>query len=79
MPETLPEDLQAFVDCEMASGRYQSREDIVIAGLRLLQRDRHEALAGIEEGLAEMKRGEGIPLDQAFDEIRRRHGIASEE
>lgn len=76
MPETLPQDLQAFLECEMASGRYQSREDVLIAGLRLLQRERQEALEGIREGLAEMERGEGISLDQAFDEIRRRHGVA---
>ncbi len=34
-----------------------------------------EAVEGIREGLAEMERGEGIPLDEAFDEIRRRHHI----
>jgi putative addiction module CopG family antidote len=76
MPEILPEDLEEFVNHELASGRYRSREDIVIAGLRHLQRDRQEALQGIQEGLAELRRGEGIPLDQAFDQIRKRHGIA---
>ncbi len=75
MPETLPKDLQQFVDHELASGRYDSTDALVIAGLRLLQRDRQEAVEGIREGLAEMDRGEGIPLDEAFDEIRRRHQI----
>ena len=75
MPETLPQDLQDFVDHELASGRYQSTEDIVVAGLRLLQRDRQEALVGIQEGLGQMARGEGIPLDEAFDQIRKRHKI----
>jgi putative addiction module CopG family antidote len=65
MPQTLPPDLQDFVDRELATGRYQSKEEIVVAGLRLLQRDRQEALEGIREGLAESERGEGIPLDEA--------------
>ena len=76
MPETLPRDLQDFVDRELASGRYRSSEDIVVAGLRLLQRDRQEALEGIREGLAEMERGEGIPLDEAFCQIRQGHDVS---
>ena len=36
---------------------------------------RREAVEGIREGLAEMERGEATPLDEAFDEIRRRHQI----
>ena len=71
MSDVLPKDLQQFVDHELAAGRYESTDALVIAGLRLLQRDRQEAVEGIREGLAEMDRGEGIPLDEAFDEIRR--------
>ena len=76
MPDRFPEDLQQFVDRELASGRYYSTNGLVIAGLRLLQRDRHEAVEAVKEGLAEMERGEGIPLDEAFDEIRKRHDIS---
>jgi putative addiction module CopG family antidote len=75
MPDTLPNDLQQFVDRELASGRYDSTDALVIAGLRLLQRDRQDAVDGIREGLAEMDRGEGIGLDEAFDEIRKIHQI----
>ena len=75
MPDTLPNDLQQFVDHELASGRYDSTDALVIAGLRLLQRDRQEAVEGIREGLAEMDRGEGIPLDEGFAEIRGRRQI----
>ena len=75
MSDSLPKDLQQFVDHELAAGRYESTDALVIAGLRLLQRDRQEAVEGIRDGLAEMERGKGIPLDDAFDEIRRRHQI----
>ena len=78
MPQTLPRDLQDFVDQELATGRYRSTEEIVVAGLRLLQRDRQEALEGIREGLAESGRGEGIPLDEAFDQLRTRHNVPPE-
>ncbi len=76
MADTLPEDLQQFVDHELASGRYNCTDELVIAGLRLLQRDRHEAVEAVKEGLAQMERGEGIPLDEAFDEIRKRRNIS---
>jgi putative addiction module CopG family antidote len=78
MPQTLPRDLQDFVDRELATGRYRSTEEIVVAGLRLLQRDRQEALEGIREGLAQSERGEGIPLDEAFDQVRARHNVPPE-
>ena len=32
--------------------------------------DRAETIAGIRRGLEEMRRGEGIPLDEAFRQIR---------
>jgi antitoxin ParD1/3/4 len=78
MPQTLPPDLQDFVDRELATGRYRTTEEIVIAGLRLLQRDRQEALEGIREGLAESERGEGIPLDEAFERLRAKHNVPPE-
>jgi putative addiction module CopG family antidote len=78
MPRAWPPDLQDFVDRELATGRYRSTEEIVIAGLRLLKRDRQEALEGIREGLAESQRGEGIPLDEAFDRLRAKYNVPPE-
>jgi antitoxin ParD1/3/4 len=78
MRQTLPPDLRHFVERELATGRYQSAEEIVIAGLRLLQRDRQEAMEGIREGLAESERGEGIPLDEAFGQLRAKHNVPPE-
>ena len=37
--------------------------------------DRAEAIEGIRRGLDSMKRGEGIPLEEADQAIRRRNGI----
>jgi prevent-host-death family protein len=40
--------------------------------------DRAEAVVGIKKGLASAARGEGIPAEEAFARIRRKHRIASD-
>jgi hypothetical protein len=57
---------------------HATREFHGVTGLRLLQRDRQEALAGIQEGLTQMERSEGAALDEAFDQIRKRHNIPAD-
>jgi prevent-host-death family protein len=37
--------------------------------------DQAEAVVGIRKGLASMKRGEGVPAEQAFEKIRKKHKI----
>jgi len=71
----LPKDLQEFVDHELGSGRYRSTDELLVAGLRLLQSEQREAVNAVKEGLAEMGRGEGTAIDEAFDELRQRHNI----
>lgn len=39
-------------------------------GLRLLKREREEAIRGIQQGLEDAKAGRVQPLDEAFGEIR---------
>ncbi|HEY7493848.1 MAG TPA: type II toxin-antitoxin system ParD family antitoxin [Candidatus Tectomicrobia bacterium] len=72
MPEPLS--LEHFVAQQLASGRYQSYDEMVQEGLRLLQ-EREQELDRIAEKLRpaseRFKRGEpGIPFD-AEDIIRR--------
>jgi putative addiction module CopG family antidote len=72
MPEALS--LQQFVAQQLESGRYQSYEEMVQAGLRLLQ-EREQAYDRIAEKLRpaaeRFKEGEaGLPFD-AEDIIRR--------
>jgi putative addiction module CopG family antidote len=72
MPEDLS--LEQFVTQQLQSGKYQSYEEMVEAGLRLLQ-EREAELDRIAEKLRpaaeRFKRGEpGIPFDA--DEIIRR-------
>ena len=65
MTETLPADLQQFVQEELAAGRYASPAEVIGEGLRLL-RDRERRLqelrAEIQVGIDELERGEGIVI-----------------
>jgi PHD/YefM family antitoxin component YafN of YafNO toxin-antitoxin module len=37
--------------------------------------DRAEAVVGIRKGLQSMERGEGVPAEEAFEKIRKKHKI----
>lgn len=37
--------------------------------------DRAEAVVGIKKGLESMARGEGIPAEEAFERLRRKHKL----
>ena len=37
--------------------------------------DRAEAIAGMKRGLDSIQRGEGIPAQEAFERLRKKHGI----
>ena len=70
-------ELNQLVHEELTAGQYASEEDVLLAGVKALRQLRaHERLrAEIQEGLAELDRGEGIVLDgdealgRFFDEI----------
>ncbi len=48
----------------------------VVAYQELIDRlDRFEAIEGIRRGLEQADRGEGIPIEEAFEELRLKHGI----
>jgi len=68
-PET-----QHFIEEQMKAGRYSSPEDVVQAGLRLLE-EQESSLRGVKEkiaiGLAQARRGELLDGDAVFDEILR--------
>ncbi len=74
MPDTIPEDLQQFVNNELASGHYRSTRDLLVESLRLLQRDRTEAVEGIRAGLQNFETGRFQPLDEAFADLRQELG-----
>lgn len=66
----LPPDLEPFVDQEFATGRYATREEVVLQAVRWLRQERQEAVLGIQQGLADVSAGRIQPIREAFADIR---------
>ena len=65
MATIIPPELERFVEREVTSGKFRSREEVISEGLRLLQeRERKlEALrSDIQSGLDQLERGEGTVI-----------------
>lgn len=69
----LGEQLEDFITEAVKNGRYGSRSEVLREGVRLVQeREAKWARfdAEIQKGIDSSERGESIPLDQAFDELK---------
>ncbi len=49
----LPPELEPFVEQEFATGRYVTREEVVVQSLCWFRDERQEAISGIKQGLDE--------------------------
>ncbi len=79
MQVKIPVELESFVEEEFATGRYGSREEVLIRALKWLRDERQEALAGIRQGLDDAAAGHVQPLADAFADIRREAGKSGSE
>ncbi len=77
MNVTLSGEVEEFVLEEVTRGRYESAQEVVREGLRLLhehslleEQRRLRLNERIEEGLAQLDRGEGIPGERVFSALR---------
>lgn len=76
MTYQFPADVSELVQERMASGFYESEDDLLRHALQALAEE-EEDLAAVKEAIAGFEAGdEGIPLNEAFDEVRRKHGIS---
>lgn len=69
---TLPPELERFADEAVANGRYRDLDEVVAAGLSLLQRaeaERDAFIASLEEAQAEGERDGFFELDQVLAEV----------
>ncbi len=76
MSTPIPPEFEPYVQEAIASGRYQSAEEVVREAFRLL-RDRESLRADVKAGFDEIERGEGIELDEKglrdlFDDVKAR-------
>lgn len=74
---TVPAELSQFIADEIASGRFADLDAVVAHALRCLQRDREEAILGIELGLEDAAAGRTEPLSAAFADIRQNTAAAN--
>jgi antitoxin ParD1/3/4 len=68
MDLNLPVEANDFVRNLVAEGRYESEEDAVIDGIRLLK-GREELRAKIAAGIGQLDRGESFHEEVVFDEV----------
>lgn len=78
MNVSLTPELERYINQKVESGSYRSASEVVRESVRLLQRVEEERAArlealrrGIDEGIAELDRGEGIDGEEAFASILR--------
>ncbi len=72
---TKAEEIQSRVEELMASGRYPSREDLILAALAALEEQDlwDESLEeALKQGIADLDAGRTQPLDQVFDALEAR-------
>ncbi len=72
---SLRPELEKFVQEKVQAGEYASPEEVLEAGLDRLMVDEmdEETKRAIDEGEEQLDRGEGIPLDEAFAILRKKH------
>lgn len=78
MPDsyTLGQHFEAFIQAQLASGRYHDASEVVRDALRLMEeRERRLAAvdAAIERGLADIEAGRVHDADAVFDELEARY------
>ena len=75
----LPAEFEPFVEQEFATGRYASRQDVVVQALRWLREEREAAATGIRQGLDDAAAGRTQPVATAFADIRSEFGVPETE
>ena len=81
MTVQLNPELAKFVKAQVKAGQYRSVDEAVNAAVAKVQAEQDllagelndEDLAAIENGLAQLNRGEGLPWEKVRDEIRARY------
>ena len=75
----LPQELEPFIEQEFATGRYASRDEVVVQALRWLREERQQAVSGIKQGLDDVAAGRAQPIGEAFSDIRKEFGVPETE
>ena len=74
MTISLTPELDRVLKEKLASGRYRSVEDVLVAAFRALN-DEEETIAAILEGNADYEAGRYRPLEESDAEFRKKHDL----
>ena len=73
---TLEPEALAYVEAEIASGRFRSARDVVVHALHVAQdkaQRQAEVAAAIDRGIADVDAGRDCDADEFFDELEARY------
>jgi len=71
MTYAFPPDVEQLIAGRMATGGYSTEDDVLRDALRALAEEEAD-LTAVREAIAEYRAGDpGVPLDEAFDLVRR--------
>ena len=77
MGYSFPAELKQLIDLQMASGRYISEDELIRDAIDALSAESTEAEA-IQAAIDEWRAGDaGMPLDEAFDLVRKSGGTST--
>ncbi len=79
MPQyQFPPSVSQLVQKQLASGQFATEDDVLLAALQTLDADTEDWLA-VREALESQEAGDqGLSLQDAFEEVRKRHSIAGQ-
>lgn len=73
--------LEQFVQSQIESGKYTSMNEVIVAALKLLEEREHverlETVKEIEQGLADVKEGRTVSIEEFEARMRQKYGISS--
>ena len=79
MQYAFPPDLQKLVEGCLASGHYATEDEVLRDAFRALSEE-DEDLVAVREALAEWRAGDmGLPLTEAFEQVRQSHNAKRHE
>lgn len=71
MPLNVAKETEQEIEAKVRTGKYNSADEVIREGLDLINA-REEFRKAIDEGAAQLDRGEGIPGEQVFEDLRKR-------
>jgi len=73
MTYLFPPEIKQLIDQNLATGLYQSEEEVLQAALHVLS-DYHATIADVRQGMSDYEQGLGEPLSKAMADIRQELG-----